>query len=151
MKLQSPDFKNRQDIPMIFTCDGNEIRPILEIFEVPENAKSLVLMVDDPDAPGGSFIHWLLWNIKPKNQTIGKNGLPEGVIEGRSETGKAEYIAPCPPSGTHVYLFKLYAIDIVLPDDPTLNKKIIRKMIEGHIIERTILRGFYERAHSENF
>jgi Raf kinase inhibitor-like YbhB/YbcL family protein len=151
MKLQSSDFENRQAIPMAFTCDGDGDRPELEISEVPESTKSLVLIVDDPDAPGGSFIHWLVWNIEPKNQIIKRNSVPDGIIIGCSQMGKSEYIAPCPPIGTHVYLFKLYALDILLPLDPALNKKTIRKMMEGHIIERTILRGFYERAHSENF
>lgn len=151
MKLQSPDFENSQAIPSAFTCDGEESSPALEISEIPEKTRSLVLIIDDPDAPGGSFIHWLLWNIQPKSQSIQKNSVPEGAIVGRSEMGKSEYIAPCPPSGTHVYLFKIYALDILLPLDSTLNKKNIRKMMEGHIIERTILRGFYERAHGENF
>jgi Raf kinase inhibitor-like YbhB/YbcL family protein len=151
MKLQSSEFKNGGYIPRVFTCDGEKISPPLEISEVPENTQSLVLIMDDPDAPSGSFIHWLFWNIQPESQIIKKNNLPEGIIMGCSEMGKAEYIAPCPPSGTHVYLFKLYALDILLPLDPALNKETIRKMIEGHIIERTILRGYYERAHSENF
>ena len=151
MKLKSSAFKNGQNIPRKFTCEGDNVNPPLEILDVPAQAKSLVLIVNDPNAPNGDWIHWTLWNIAPKAQEIKKNSKPAGATEGLTDSGKPGYGGPCPPAGTHVYLFKLYAIDILLPADPRLTKKEIRKMIEGHIIEKTLLRGFYERAHSENF
>jgi len=151
MKLSSSAFKNRGEIPTTHSCDGENVSPPLEISEVPENAVSLVLMIDDPDAPGGKFIHWLFWNLKPVAQEIKKNSKPENAIEGVNELGKHGFIGFCPPTGTHVYLFKLYALDILLPADPTLNKDQIRELMEDHILERVILRGYYERAHSENY
>jgi len=161
MKLLSPAFKNGQYIPSEFTCDGersfheerNEIdtSPPLEIFDVPEKSKSLVLIVSDPNAPNGDWTHWLVWNIKPENQFIKRGQKPEGATEGITSFGRTRYGGPCPPTGTHVYLFKLYAIDVVLPEDPSLTKSELRRMIEDHIIEKTLLRGYYERAHGENF
>jgi len=151
MQLKSPAFKNGYNIPRKFTCDEENVSPPLEILDVPKKTKSLVLIVSDPDAPSGDWTHWLVWNIKPEAQEIKKGEKPEGAMEGKTDFGKPGYGGPCPPAGTHAYLFKLYAIDIVLPEDPTLTKKEIRKMIEGHLIEKTLLRGFYERAHSENF
>lgn len=151
MKLTSSAFKNGEAIPIVYSCDGENASPPLEISEIPAGASSLVLMIDDPDAPGGKFIHWLFWNLKPVEQEIKKNQKPEGAIEGLNELGKHGFVSFCPPTGTHVYLFKVYALDIILPANPNLNKKQIRELMEGHILERVILRGYYERAQSENF
>ncbi|MDO8240562.1 MAG: YbhB/YbcL family Raf kinase inhibitor-like protein [Candidatus Moranbacteria bacterium] len=151
MKLTSAAFKNGQAIPMTYSCDGDGASPPLEISEVPAGAESLVLMIDDPDAPGGKFIHWLFWNLKPEAQEIKKNKKPVDAIEGLNELGKHGFVKFCPPSGTHVYLFKLYALDTLLPPNSNLNKDQIRKLMEGHIIERVILRGYYERVQSESY
>ena len=151
MKIKSSAFENCEHIPKEHTCDGYSFSPPLEIGDVPEGAKSLVLIVDDPDAVGGIFTHWLVWNIKPDTEEFRKNHVPEGVVVGVNSEGKNNYVGPCPPSGTHVYLFKLYAIDMLLPIDPNLGKKKIREMIEGHIIEKTILKGYYERYNGTNF
>jgi Raf kinase inhibitor-like YbhB/YbcL family protein len=151
MQLKSSAFDNNQGIPKKFTCDGDNISPPLEILEVPAGAKSLVLALDDPDAPEGWQTHWLVWNIRPEKQEIKKNTAPAGAIVGTNDFGERKYMAPCPSSSTHAFLFKLYAVDIILPKNPELTRMKIRKMIEGHILEKTLLRGFYERAHGENF
>lgn len=151
MKIKSPDFKNYERIPLECTCDGDGHSPQLEFLDVPEDAKSLVLIVDDPNAPGGSFVHWLIWNIAPNVTEIKKNSMPEGAIVGKNNSGANEYVGPCPPDSQHVYLFKLYALDIFLPFDANLTKKEIRAQMEGHILEKDTLHGFYERAGSENF
>lgn len=151
MLLKSPVFKNNQGIPERFTCDGNNVSPPLEISEVPAGARGLVLALDDPDAPVGKQVHWLIWNIRPEKQEIKRDTVPAGAIVGTNDFGKTGYTGPCPSSGTHAYLFKLYAVDCLLPEDAELTKAKIRKMIEGHLIEKTLLRGFYERAHGENF
>lgn len=151
MKLRSSAFENGKVIPPRYTCDGEGISPPLEISDVPKEAVSLVLCIDDPDGLNGVFVNWLVWNIKPKNQEIKRNSKIAGAIEGVNSLGRIGYTAPCPPTTTHVYLFKIYALDILLPKNPTLTKKEIRELMDGHIIERAILRGFYERAHSESF
>lgn len=145
MKIKSPAFENYEHIPKEYTCDGYNFSPPLEVVNVPEGTKSLVLIMDDPDAVGGTFTHWIIWNISADTEELRKNHLPEEAVVGVNSEGKNKYVGPCPPSGTHVYLFKLYAIDIYLPNDLSLGKKEIRTLIEGHIIEKAILKGYYER------
>src|SRR3989344_9637449 len=118
MKIKSPAFEENQMIPKIYSCDGDGVNPALEISEVPENAHSLALIVDDPDAPNGTFTHWLLWNIPPITREIPQNSFPQGSVQGMNGAGKFGYIAPCPPSGMHRYFFKLYALNRSL-DVPT--------------------------------
>lgn len=150
MKLTSPPIgENNHNIPSKYTCDGVNISPPLEIDEVPERAKSLVLIMDDPDAPGGTLNHWIVWNISPVIKKIKKNSIPTGAIVGKNAFGENNYIGPCPPADTHAYLFKLYAIDALLPIDSTLGKKEIRRAIEGHILEKTLFKGYYRRVFSE--
>lgn len=151
MKIKSPAFENCEYIPNEYTCDGYSLSPPLEIEDVPEEAKSLVLIMDDPDAVGGTFTHWIVWNIGANTEKFKKDHVPDGAVVGINSDGKNSYVGPCPPSGTHVYLFKLYAIDMHLPIDTALSKKEIRGMIEGHIIEKTILKGYYERHNGTNF
>lgn len=151
MKLLSREFKNNQELPSRYTCDGENINPPLEILDVPQAAKSLVLIVTDPDVPSGEWTHWVVWNISPATREIKKDSLPENAVEGITSSGKPGYKGPCPEEGTHVYLFKLYAVDTILPPDENLKKKDIRGMIEGHIIEKTLLKGFYAKPQGENF
>lgn len=151
MKLTSPAFENCEHIPKEHTCDGYSLSPSLEIEDVPKGTRSLVLIVDDPDAVGGTFTHWIVWNIGVNIEKFKKNHVPDGAVVGINSDGKNDYAGPCPPTGTHVYLFKLYAIDICLPGDTALGKKEVRGMIEGHIIEKTTLKGYYERHNGTNF
>jgi Raf kinase inhibitor-like YbhB/YbcL family protein len=144
MDLSSPDFQNNGTIPSEFTCDGKKYNPNLEIKNVPPGAKSLVLIVDDPDAPGKTFVHWLVFNIAPTTIKIAKNSIPgkEGINDGR----KRGYFPPAPPSGTHRYFFKLYALDaeLNLPDGVTKDKLEIA--MQGHVIGKAELIGLYKRS-----
>ncbi|KHO46202.1 MAG: hypothetical protein QS99_C0009G0036 [archaeon GW2011_AR4] len=144
MKLSSPSFGNGGMIPAKYTCDGDEISPELHISAAPEQAKSLVLIVDDPDVPMGNWVHWLLYNIPPETTII-----PEDAAitwpEGTTSFGKTGYGGPCPPSGTHRYFFKLYALDtsLNLPDGPV--KEQIERAMDGHILVQAELIGRYNK------
>lgn len=146
MKLTSPVFNNGDYIPDKYTCDGENVNPPLEISGVPENAKSLVLIIDDPDAPAGDWVHWTVWNIPPDTRNISENSVPFGVAEGLTDFGRPGYGGPCPPSGVHHYQFKLYALDILLNISASASKKDIEKAIDGCIISQTILVGIYKKG-----
>lgn len=144
MKLTSPAFENNQEMPSEYTCDGANIVPELNILEVPENAKSLALIMDDPDAPAGTWVHWIVWNIPPNTKTIAKGTEPQGT-QGITSFGKVGYGGPCPPFGTHRYFFKLYALDITLDLKEGSTKEKLEAVMDGHIIEKTELMGPYKR------
>jgi len=145
MKLTSPVFENNQYIPSKYTCDGEDINPPLEISEVPENARSLVLIVDDPDAPAGDWVHWTVWNISPETTNIAENSVPAGAVQGMTDFGQAGWGGPCPPSGTHHYQFKLYALDTQLDLDSSTKKSDLEKAMQGHILDQAMLVGLYQR------
>jgi Raf kinase inhibitor-like YbhB/YbcL family protein len=112
MKVWSPDFKEGGPIPARFTCDGEGLSPALAWSGVPDEAKSLALVVDDPDAPAGTWVHWVVVNLPPRTPGLAAGGpLPEGAREVPNDFGRPAYGGPCPPSGTHRYFFKLYALD----------------------------------------
>jgi Raf kinase inhibitor-like YbhB/YbcL family protein len=144
MKIISSAFENNAKIPSKYTCDGRNINPPLSFADVPQNAKSLVLIVDDPDAPGGTWLHWTVFNIDPKINEVLENSLPKSGIEGVTSFAKTGYGGPCPPSGTHRYFFKLYALDATLgiknPDKATLEKEM-----QEHIVDKAELIGLYSR------
>jgi len=144
MKLTSPVFKNNGAIPSEYTCDGEDISPELNIENVPENAKSLALIMDDPDAPAGTWVHWVVWNIPANTKVIPKGTSPKGV-KGKTNFGRLGYGGPCPPSGTHRYFFKLYALDTILNLKEGSSKKDLENAMQGHIIEKTELMGTYKR------
>jgi Raf kinase inhibitor-like YbhB/YbcL family protein len=145
MKVESTAFKNNKLIPKIYTCDGENINPPLLISDVPENAKSLVLIVDDPDAPAGTWVHWTVWNIDPKVSGIPENSVPEGSVEGMTDSGRSGYVGPCPPSGTHRYFFKIYALDTMLDLSPSVRAADIEKEMEASILAEAQLVGLYRR------
>lgn len=145
MKLTSPAFENNQSIPVKYTCDGEDLSPPLKIAEVPAEAKSLVLIVDDPDAPVGDWVHWTVLNIPPQTAEIAEGKAPEG-LEGKTDFGTPGYGGPCPPGGTHRYFFKLYALDTKLNLPASAKKADIEKAMEDHIITRTELVGLYKRG-----
>ena len=109
LKLLSPAFKHNDSIPSKYTCDGADVNPPLVIENAPLSTKSLALIVDDPDAPVGTWVHWVVWNIGPTTSEIGENMVPSGAQQGINDFRKHNYGGPCPPSGTHRYFFKLYA------------------------------------------
>ncbi|HCJ67702.1 MAG TPA: YbhB/YbcL family Raf kinase inhibitor-like protein [Elusimicrobia bacterium] len=144
MLLTSPAFQNGARIPAKYTADGEDIPPPLKIENVPVNAKSLVLIVDDPDAPMGTWDHWIIFNIPPTNDFISEGTTPKGIL-GTNDFGKLEYGGPAPPSGTHRYKFKLYALDAELNLKEGSRKKEVERAMKGHIIEETVLEGKYSR------
>ncbi len=165
MKISSPAFKNNGTIPKKYTCDGDNVNPELLISGVPKNAKSLVLIMDDPDAPRGTFTHWVVWDIpffayppsplasgrpplRSLHAEIYENSVPQNAEQGLNGAGKTGYMGPCPPSGTHHYFFKFYALDIgTVPfrthEEPT--KELLEKLIKGHVIAQAELIGLYGR------
>ncbi|MDD5730768.1 MAG: YbhB/YbcL family Raf kinase inhibitor-like protein [Candidatus Omnitrophica bacterium] len=142
MKISSPEFKHNAFIPKKFTCDALDVNPELIIEDVPQNAKSLALIVDDPDAPMGTWVHWVVYDI-PVVSRIAENSVPGK--QGNNDFGRKNYGGPCPPSGTHHYFFKLFALDKTLDLSGAVNKKSLEKAMEGHILDKTELIGLYKR------
>jgi Raf kinase inhibitor-like YbhB/YbcL family protein len=140
MKITSPEFKDNSLIPTKFTCRGEDINPALFVENIPERTKSLALIIDDPDAPGETWVHWVVFNI-PLISLIEENSIPGK--EGKNSFGGKHYGGPCPPSGTHRYLFKLYALDTILESDEGITKKDLEKSMEGHLLEKAELTGLY--------
>ena len=150
MTLHSPAFKGIELIPSKFTCDGDDVSPPLEWDNSPPDTKSFALIMDDPDAPVCTWIHWILFNLPPdKNFLVGNipNGseLPTGGKHGTNSWGKLGYGGPCPPSGTHRYFFKLYALDTVLDISSGIKKKKLLQAMEGHILDQFELVTLYKR------
>lgn len=146
MIITSPSFNHNEKIPSKFTCDGGNINPELQIQNVPEEAKSLALIMDDPDAPMGTFTHWLAWNIDPKTKFIKQESVPPESIEGLNGRKNKGYTGPCPPdSKPHRYFFKLYALKEMINLEEGALKVQLEKAIEPLLIEKTELIGIYER------
>jgi hypothetical protein len=145
MEIESPVFKNNKLIPSKYTCDGENVNPPLLIGDVPENAKSLVLIVDDPDASRGTWVHWTVWNIGPHIKEIKENSCPQNAVEGRTDFGRPGYGGPCPPSGTHRYFFKLFALNTTLDIDTSTEAADLEREIEDNILAKAQLVGLYRR------
>ena len=146
MLITSPLFKDGEYIPKKFSCDGGNMNPELQIQNVPPEAKSLALIMHDPDAPRpGGFTHWVVWNIDPKTTIIKEESVPPGAVEGANGTGKPGYIGPCPPSGAHHYHFKLYALDSALSLAEGSDKSALETEISKHLVAQTELVGLYQR------
>ena len=150
MKLSSSAFQEGKVIPSLYTCEGKNINPPLEINGVPPNTKSLVLICDDPDVPktlrpDGTYDHWVVFNIPPNVHKITENSTPPGVT-GRNTAHQNKYTGPCPPDREHRYFFKLYALDKMLDLPAGATKKEVEKAMHGHIIAQTQLMGRYEKG-----
>jgi len=145
MRIQSTDFEPNGPIPARFTCDGENISPKLSVSGVPEDAVSLVLVVDDPDAPMGTWVHWLVWNIPPQTVEIASAAVPAGSVEGVTSFGRSGYGGPCPPSGTHRYFFKLYALDQNLSLTAAAKVQELDAAMSGHVLDKAGLVGVYGR------
>ena len=147
MELKSDVFENNEKIPGKYTCDGEDVSPQLSILNVPENSKSLVLIMDDPDAvkPAGKvWDHWIVFNIPIETKEILEAQGPQGV-HGKGTSGNLNYMGPCPPDAEHKYFFKLFALDITLDLSQGSTKQEVEEAMQGHIIEQTELIGRYER------
>jgi Raf kinase inhibitor-like YbhB/YbcL family protein len=145
LKLSSPVFKQNDFIPTKYTCDGSNISPPLVIENVPTGAKSMALIADDPDAPRGTWTHWVAWNIPPEVKEFAEASAPSGAAQGMSDFRKPGYGGPCPPSGTHRYFFKLYALDTTLLLNANTTAADLERAMKGHILEKTALEGRYSR------
>jgi Raf kinase inhibitor-like YbhB/YbcL family protein len=155
LSLRSPAFHHHGAIPRRYTCDGDDISPPLEWSGVPPSAESLVLIVDDPDAPDPRapkrvFVHWVLYDIPPTTtglpEGVSAEELPAGTREGLNDWMRTGYGGPCPPIGRHRYFFKLYALDTVLPDLGPATKADIEAAMRGHVLQHAELVGTYERG-----
>lgn len=151
MRLASPVFEHEKNIPERYTCMGEDISPPLDINDIPSEAKSLVLICDDPDAatdpngPGHDFDHWVLWNIHPRISSIHENSTPANAMVGENSAGKQGYMGPCPPTGEHRYFFKLYALDTELDLPEESDKEDVEDALAGHVIAQTELIGTYQK------
>ena len=144
MKLKSPEFENNQFIPDKFTCEGEDINPELIIEDLPSEAKSLALIVEDPDSIKGNWVHWVVYNIAPVTR-IEENSIPGK--EGINDFGRKSYGGPCPLSGTHRYLFRLYALDAILDLKEGLTKFELERSIENRVLARAELIGLYQKKN----
>lgn len=145
MKISSIAFQPDSKLPTKYTCDGEGVSPPLTIGEVPENTKSLALIVDDPDAPAGIWVHWVLFNIPPSTVEISENSVPQNSMQGVTSYGDNKYGSPCPPSGVHRYFFKLYALDIMLDLPASTTAQDLEKTMDGHILDQAELMATYNR------
>lgn len=145
MKITSSVFQYGERIPKRYTCDGEDVNPPLQFHDIPQGAKSLVLIMDDPDAPGQTWLHWTVFNIPPQTTTIDEGDLPQEAKEGKTSFGRTGYGGPCPPSGVHRYFFKLFALDTILdlPHGATLQE--LEEAMNGHILAQAELMGTYSR------
>jgi hypothetical protein len=156
MKITSAHFDPGGEIPAVHTCQGKDLSPALAWTDVPANAKSLALIVDDPDAPDPAapkmtWVHWVLYDVpsSAKGLPEGARDLPAGTRDGLNDWKRTGYGGPCPPIGRHRYFFKLYALDVVLPDLGTPDKKRLEEAMSGHILAQAELLGTYQKVHSK--
>ncbi|MEJ2166694.1 MAG: YbhB/YbcL family Raf kinase inhibitor-like protein [Desulfobacterales bacterium] len=150
LKVTSSAFSEGGMIPRQYTCDGPDISPELSWEGVPEGTRSLALICDDPDAPAGTWVHWVLFNIPAGEKGLpaeiaSKAALSNGSLQGTNDFGRLGYGGPCPPRGTHRYYFKLYALDIVLPLNAGAKKAQVEAAMAGHILAQVQLMGKYKR------
>jgi len=143
LTISCPLFAHNALIPRKYTCQGENINPAITIGNLPPQTKSLALIVDDPDAPGGNFDHWIVWNIPPGPQ-IGENSIPG--VEGKNDYNITHYKGPCPPSGTHRYFFKVYALDMLLELMAGSGKKALEDAMLQHVIAYGELIGLYKKT-----
>jgi Raf kinase inhibitor-like YbhB/YbcL family protein len=148
--ISTTAFSSGAAIPVQYTCDGTDISPPLQWSGAPEGTQSFVLIVDDPDAPGGTWVHWVLFNIPATTSSLGEGvspggALPAGSVEGQNDWGRQQYGGPCPPSGTHRYYFRLYALDTTLNLAARPERQDVDQAMSGRILAQTELMGTYAR------
>jgi Raf kinase inhibitor-like YbhB/YbcL family protein len=150
LSITSTAFKQGERIPAKYTCDGSDISPGLEWSDVPEGTRSFTLIADDPDAPVGTWIHWVLYNVPGETRSLPEAvpsdaSLPDGSRQGKNSWGRPSYGGPCPPRGTHRYFFRLYALDTVLQLRSGVSEGDLLKAMKGHILAEAELMGLYSR------
>ena len=144
MRISSPAFEDNQMIPATYTCDSDNINPPLEIHDVPEHAQSLALIMEDPDAPGGTFTHWLMWNIPVTTKKIEENDWMDGCEQGMNDAGELGYMGPCPPAGIHHYKFRLFALTTKLDLKGEVTREELEREINDNLIKEAELVGIYK-------
>ncbi len=150
MEITSTEFREGESIPSKYSCDGQDISPPLAWKDIPEGAKSLALIADDPDAPGKTWVHWVVYDVPPtvngfSESVPASEKLEKGGTQGINDFKRIGYGGPCPPSGEHRYYFKLYALDQVLNEPPGLSKQKLEQLMEGKILDQCSLMGTYAR------
>ncbi len=145
MKIESSAFNPGDYIPKKYTCQGEDISPPLKIYQVPKEAKSLVLIMEDPDAPRGTFLHWMVWNIPPDIGEISEGGEIPGAVEGINDFGSKGYGGPCPPFGEHRYFFKVYALSEILDLPYSTSKEELFNYIRGKVLDTAELMGRFKK------
>jgi Raf kinase inhibitor-like YbhB/YbcL family protein len=148
--LGSQSFEDGEEIPSAYTCDADELSPELSWDGLPEGTESMALIMEDPDAPGGLFTHWVVYNIPPQSGTINEGagsegGLPMDAVQGVNEVGMEGYMGPCPPTGTHRYVFRMYALDEVIDDPGPVDRQALLDAMEGHVLGEAAIMGTYTR------
>jgi Raf kinase inhibitor-like YbhB/YbcL family protein len=146
LKISSPVFESNGPIPRRYSCDGKNVNPPLEVENVPAGARSLALILDDRDAPRKTFVHWILWNIDPKTKEIRENSVPKDAVEGTNDFKKQNYGGPCPPSGNHRYVFKVFALDTRPDLPPSARKPDLEKAMTGHILAQGQMTGTFKKT-----
>ncbi len=141
MQLTSPSFEDNQPVPAKHTSKGAGVNPQLMIDGVPAGAQSLTLIMHDPDAPSGDFTHWVVWNISATATLLPEGRLPEGTLQGASDFGTVGYGPPAPPSGTHRYIFELYALNTQIPLQTGASRAALEAAMDGHVMATTQLTG----------
>ena len=149
LRIASTAFAGNGLIPTMYTCDGLNVNPPLSISGVPDGTASLILIMEDPDAPTGIWDHWLVFNIDPKTTLIPEGSVPPGIL-GKGTNGKSAYNGPCPPDGLHRYIFTLYSLDIKLDLPEGATKNEIINAMNGHVLDHTALIGKYERQQEQS-
>jgi Raf kinase inhibitor-like YbhB/YbcL family protein len=143
LSISSSAFKDAGVIPLKYTCDGNEVNPAIKIENIPQGTKTLAVIMEDPDAPNGTFDHWLVWNIEPTD-CIKEDTSPG--ITGKNGAGKTDYHGPCPPSGYHRYFFNVFALDSSLELAAGADKKALQEAMEEHVLAKGTLMGRFQRV-----
>ncbi len=145
MRITSTAFQSNNLIPSKYTCDGENFNPPLAFFQVPANAQSLALIVEDIDSPSKIFTHWLIYNMSPSTIQILENQVPQNSMQGKTDFGQVGYGGPCPPGGMHRYFFKLYALDTVLNLPEGASKEEVQEAMKNHVLESAEIIGLYKR------
>jgi len=149
-EIISPVFRDGAAIPQQYSCRGQNVNPPLTIFNVPDKAQSLALIMHDPDAVSGDYLHWLVWDIPPSTESIQVNSVPVGAVQGANGSGKTSYGGPCPPqgTGTHRYMFDFYALDTTVNLPSGSSREQLESAMKDHIIEKAVLLGTFAAAEN---
>jgi Raf kinase inhibitor-like YbhB/YbcL family protein len=143
VQIVSPVFKEGTAIPLQYSCKGQGVSPPLNFVSVPKNTKSLALIMHDPDAPSGDYVHWTVWDIPADTGTLAANSVPVGAVQGPNSSGQNKYMGPCPPSGTHRYIFELYALEVSLGLAAKTERDDLLRAMANHVLEQSTLSGTF--------